>query len=68
MKKQKQSFSKLKKTKIARLNLLQVIVGGTEFNKTITNCEYVTCDEGTDTGSQTGDRSNDVLSCGTQCG
>ncbi len=68
MKKKKQGFSKLNKTKIARLNLLQIstIVGGTEIENTITDCDFATCDDGDDgdTGSQTGDRSNDIIVCG----
>ena len=63
MKKKKQSFSKLNKTKIARLNALQSfhIIGGTEIENTITKCEYVTCDAGNTGGGQGGGRSDDAV-------
>lgn len=63
MKKKKQSFSKLNKMKIASLNSLlsSNIIGGTEVENTITECEYATCDD--PTGGQSGDRSRDIVIC-----
>jgi len=61
MKKKKQSFSRLNKTKIARLNSLQQshILGGTgnQFENTITECQYATCidDDDDDDDTTSGD-------------